>query len=114
EDLFTKTFGFIPSKELFNTAMQPSLILHVLLAKKSPVPVMYDYLNEVSPDKEMALALNKCTANLVKQQGAEMNLWRFTRGQINFKPLPGIPATDRGTYIQIVECAKPLVRGVNI
>ena len=28
--------------------------------------------------------------------------------------LPGIPATDRGTYIQIVECAKPLVRGVNI
>jgi len=36
------------------------------------------------------------------------------RQRINFAPLPPIPATDRGTYIQIVECGRPIPRGVSI
>jgi len=114
EDLFLKYFGVIPDRNLFNLAMQPSLILRVLLGKKSPLPAQYDYLQGQAADRLMAEALNRAVEKLEKQRGAEMSEWRYSRGRINFSPLPPIPATERGTYIQIVECAKPLVRGVSI
>jgi penicillin amidase len=116
EDLFLKPFGFIrlAGPDLFNLAMQPSYILHVLKGKDSPVPVQYDYLGGKTPDRVMAEALNRAVEKLAKEKGPEMALWRYSRGQINFSPLPPIPSTDRGTYIQIVECAKPQIRGVSI
>jgi hypothetical protein len=43
-----------------------------------------------------------------------MSEWRYSRGKIDFSPLPSIPSTERGTYIQIVECARSGVRGMNI
>jgi penicillin amidase len=116
EDLFLEPFGFIrlQGQDLFNTAMQPSLIVHVLRGSRSSVPAQFDYLKGRTPDRVMAEALNKAVEKLKSQRGEEMANWRYTRGMINFRPLPGIPSTDRGTYIQIVECAKPLLRGVSI
>lgn len=78
------------------------------------MPVQYDYLKGRLPRDVMIDALNRAVAGLEKTRGPDMALWRSRRGQINFAPLPPIPATDRGTYIQIVECAKPTVRGVSI
>lgn len=116
EDLFLDHFGFIQlqGKALFNTALQPSFILHVLRGKASPVPVLYNYLNGKAPAQVMAQALNKAVNKLAKERGPEISTWRYSRGWINFSPLPPIPSTDRGTYIQIVECTKPRVQGVNI
>jgi penicillin amidase len=116
EDLFLKPFGFIQvqGKDLFNTAMQPSFILHVLRDRVSPVPVQYSYLNGKMPQAVIADAWNKAVEKLAKQRGMSPSGWGYTQGQISFKPLPGIPKTDRGTYIQIIECAKNDVHGVNI
>lgn len=115
-DLFDKPFGFIKlqGQGTFNQAMQPSLIAHVLRGKRSSVPVQYDYLRGRHPNVVMVQALNRAVEKLARQRGAEMTLWRYSRGSINFTPLPPIPSTDRGTYIQIVECGKPRIRGVNI
>jgi len=116
EDLFLNHFGFIQiqGKELFNTALQPSFILHVLRGKASPVPVQFNYLNGKTPAQVMAQALNKAVDKLIKERGTAISTWRYSRGWINFSPLPPIPSTDRGTYIQIVECTQPRVQGVNI
>ncbi len=116
EDLFGKTFGFIKlqGQGMFNLATQPSLIVHVLKDRRSSVPVQYDHLKGRHPNAVMIQALNRAVAKLMKERGPEMALWRHTRGNINFSPLPPIPSTDRGTYIQIVECGKPNVRGVSI
>jgi penicillin amidase len=62
----------------------------------------------------MNASLNEAIDTLTKQQGAQMNLWIYSQGIINFAPLGGIPNTARGTYIQIVELSKPSFRGVNI
>ena len=43
-----------------------------------------------------------------------MNTWRYTQGEIDLKPLPGLPKTSRGTYIQIVELSHPTVTGESI
>jgi len=116
EDLFGQPFGFIKlqGQGMFNMAVQPSLILHVLSGKRSTVPVQYDYLKGRSPDAVMIHALNRAVESLARQKGDDMARWRYTRGNINFAPLPPIPATDRGTYIQIVECGRPIPRGVSI
>ncbi len=115
EDLFGKPFGFIKleGQGLFHQAMQPSFIVHVLKGRRSPVPVQHDYLQGRRRQDVMLDALERAVARLKQQRGDDMTMWRFSRGNINFAPLPPIPATDRGTYIQIVECGRP-VRGVSI
>jgi penicillin amidase len=40
--------------------------------------------------------------------------WGYRQPLINFQPLPGIPSTNRGTYIQIVETGGRGFRAVNI
>lgn len=116
EDLFARPFGFIKlqGQDMFNLAMQPSLIVHILKGARSSVPVQYDYLKGRTAQAVMIQALNRAVESLAKKLGAEPSLWRYTRGRINFKPLASIPSTDRGTYIQIVECATPSIRGVSI
>lgn len=116
EDLFGKPFGFIKlqGQDLFRTAMQPSLVFRVLQGKRSAIPVQYDYLKGRHPGTVMVAALNRAVGRLEKERGTDMLLWRYSRGRINFAPLPSIPSTDRGTYIQIVECGRPHVRGVSI
>ncbi len=116
ESLFAKQFGFIKlqGQRMFDLAMQPSFIYHVLMAKGSPVPVQADYLTGRTPDAVMLDALNKAVAALEKKSGPEMAAWTYSRGRIGFSPLPSIPATDRGTYIQIVEVTPTGPCGANI
>lgn len=116
DDLFLKPFGFITlqGRNLFDLAMQPSYILHVLLGPASPVPVQGSYTRGRSSDRVMLEALNRASAALTKQLGSDVTGWRSSRGTISFAPLAPIPATDRGTYIQIVECARPFARGFSI
>lgn len=114
--LFLQPFGFImlQGRGTYETAMQPSYILHVLLGKQSGVPAQFDYLQGKSPDRVMVEALNAAVSGLEKSRGGLQSAWSFSRGYTRFDPLPSMPATDRGTYIQIVECSKPTVTGVNI
>lgn len=114
DDLFLQTFGDFGDRGLFNKAMQPSFMLHVLLGRHSSVRVRYDYLAGRSADGVMLAALDTSVQSLAKARGPLMANWRYHVGTFNLAPLPGIPAYDRGTYIEIVECGKPEVTGVSI
>jgi penicillin amidase len=99
---------------LFNRLLQPSLILHLLEGQKSGVPPSRDYFNGRNKDEVVVEALSSAINDLAAKRGPQMNLWAYNQGEINLAPLPGIPRTNRGTYIQIVEVSKPLFRGVNV
>jgi penicillin amidase len=116
EELFNDAFGFIrlQGADLFNTAMQPSLILHVLQGKRSAVPAQWNYLGKLTAEELLTKCLNKAVEKLAAARGPEMAAWRHTQGRIRFAPLPDIVSTDRGTYIQIVECLRSGLRGISI
>jgi penicillin amidase len=78
------------------------------------VPLSRNYLNGKSPDVVMLEALKTALADLVKERGPQMNTWRYSQGEIDLKPLPGIPKFSRGTYIQIVQLSRPTVVGESI
>jgi penicillin amidase len=101
-------------RNFFNQLMQPSLILHVLEGQRSGLPPARDYFNGKSKDEVIVGALTKAIDDLSKARGPQMNLWAFVQGEINFRPLPGIISTSRGTYIQVVELSKPAFRAVSI
>jgi penicillin amidase len=102
------------SAQVYNLLVQPSLLLHAIEGAKSGVPPSRDYFNGRDRDDVMIASLIEAIDTLTKKQGAQMNLWIYSQGIINFAPLGGIPNTARGTYIQIVELSKPSFRGVNI
>ncbi|HWP45142.1 MAG TPA: penicillin acylase family protein, partial [Blastocatellia bacterium] len=106
--------AFAGMNNLFNRLMQPSLILHVLDGDKSALPPSRDYFNGKSKDEVVVGALRKAIDELASKRGPHMNHWAYSQGEINFRPLPGIPRTSRGTYIQVVEVSRPVFRGVSI
>lgn len=101
-------------KDLFNTITQPSLILHVLEGKAASLPVKYDFLNGKSVTQVQRDALRQALERLTAKRGPSPALWGHVQPVISFNPLPPIPSTNRGTYIQIVELSKPLIRSVSI
>ena len=101
-------------KDLFNNITQPSLILHVLEGKKASVPVRYDFLNGKSVMQVQLEALQTALQNLAAKRGPALALWGHIQPTINFRPLPPIPSSSRGTYIQVVELSKPIIRSVSI
>ncbi|MSO22508.1 MAG: hypothetical protein EXQ58_04475 [Acidobacteria bacterium] len=101
-------------KDLFNTITQPSLILHVLEGKKASVPVRTDFLNGRSVNEVQLEALQMALQNLAAKRGHVPALWGYIQPTINFRPLPPIPSSSRGTYIQVVELSKPIIRSVSI
>lgn len=101
-------------KNLFNSITQPSLILHVLEGKKASVPVRTDFLNGRSVTEVQLEALQTALQNLSAKRGPAPALWGYTPPVIDFKPLPPIPSSSRGTYIQVVELSKPIIRSVSI
>jgi len=101
-------------KDLFNNITPPSLILHILEGKKASIPVRYDFLNGKSVMQVQLQALQMALENLASKRGPEMAFWGYVQPTINFSPLPSIPSTSRGTYIQIIELSKPQIRGLNI
>ncbi|HXG93326.1 MAG TPA: penicillin acylase family protein [Blastocatellia bacterium] len=101
-------------RNFFNQLIQPSMILHAIEGAKSGVPPSRDYFNGKNKDEVLVEALRKAIDDLSKKRGPQMNLWTYSQGEIDFKPLPGIIATNRGTYIQAIELSKPIFRSVNI
>jgi penicillin amidase len=101
-------------KDLFNNITQPSLILHVLEGKNSSVPVRTDFLNGKSVTQVQLEALQMALQNLTAKRGTVPALWGYIQPTINFQPLPPIPSSSRGTYIQVVELSKPVIRSVSI
>ncbi|HSV73805.1 MAG TPA: penicillin acylase family protein [Chthonomonadales bacterium] len=114
--LFDATFGFIKlqGRGLFDTAMQPSLMLRVLRGSASRVPVQFDHLRGRTPDAVVVGAFEKAVAELTRQRGAEMAEWRLARGYYTSGAGTRIPNIERGTYIQIAECLPGGVRAVTI
>ncbi|HEU0006573.1 MAG TPA: penicillin acylase family protein [Terriglobia bacterium] len=101
-------------KDLFNNITQPSLILHVLEGKHASLPVRTDFLNGKSVTQVQLEALQTAMQNLATKRGPTPALWGHIQPTINFRPLPPIPSSSRGTYIQVVELSKPIIRSVSI
>jgi acyl-homoserine lactone acylase PvdQ len=121
EAIFADEFRYMDSlaassgiRNFFISLTQPSLILHILDGTRSGVPPSRDYLNGRNKNEIIIEALKKALDNLGAKYGPQMNLWRYDQPEIYFKPLPGIPGTSRGTYIQIIEVSRPFFRGESI
>lgn len=112
EVLFKEELGDVLDRQTFEQLLQPSLILHVLDGPKSGVPPLHDFLKGRTHDHVVLEALRKALATL-KQKSPQMHAWGYQGTMINFRPLPAVPSTNRGTYIQIVELSTP-PRGLSI
>jgi len=113
EELFADLLQDV-DKDLFTQITQPSLLLHVLEGKGASRPVRYDYLRGRDVNAVQMAALEKAVRQLMAQRGPAPALWGYFQPKINFKPLPPIPATQRGTYIMAAELAQPVIRGVSV
>lgn len=111
EVVFADDLGDFGDKNLFRTAIQPSLLWYVL-ADKPPRKLSRDYLNGESKDEVMVKALRVALERLRKERGEIFN-WGFRKPLWRFDPLPPIPGPNRGAYIQIVEVSSP-PHGFNI
>jgi len=112
-EVFSDEFGEAAAQPPLSMLLQPSALLHAILGKQSSVPLSRDYLNGRSSDEVMIAALRKALEKLASEDPLPTH-WRHKQGTIDLSPLPPIPRTNRGTYIQIVELAQPELRSVNI
>jgi penicillin amidase len=111
--LFGDDLGNFFDPNLFRMAIQPSYILYALQGNKAAVPRLYDYFNGKPKEEVLAIALGDALTQLKQQYGANMSQWRYKAPRMNWDKLPGIPYTDRGSYIQVIELSNPIV-GENI
>jgi penicillin G amidase len=121
EEIFADEFkqldalaAFAGARNFFNTLTSPSLILHALDGTKSGLPPSRDYFNGRSKNDVIVGALKKALDKLEAERGPQMNLWRYSQGDIDFRSLPAIPGANRGTYIQVIEVSKPTFRSESI
>jgi penicillin amidase len=91
-----------------------SVTVRALQGPQASLPLKYDYLKGKSRDEIIIGALKQAIGVLEATKGKEMSKWGRQPSWIKFDPLPPIPATARGTYIQIVEAAKPDLNGMDI
>lgn len=91
-----------------------SVLVRALQGPDAALPLKYDYLAGKNRDEVIVAALRSAVQVLDSTRGKEMSKWGRTPQWIEFDPLPPIPATARGTYIQVVEAAKPDMNGMNI
>ena len=108
EELFVPSVGNFLQPTLFQTAVQPSVMLNAL-ERKTKV----DYLQGRTREQVARDALKKAVAQLVASSGPLAVDWRFQPTTIPAPSGPPIPYRDRGSYIQIVELAGT-VRGRNV
>ncbi len=113
EVLWRQDLGDVLSRREFDQLLQPSTILHVLAGAASGVPLSYDALKGRKPD-EVAVQAMVLTIGEMRKKEPNPHRWGYRQPVIDFKPLPPIPATQRGTYIQIIETGRPHFRAVNI
>ncbi|MDW8105865.1 MAG: penicillin acylase family protein [Armatimonadota bacterium] len=102
--VFADDLGNFLSPDLFRLAIQPSYIAYALLGKRAPVPRLYDYFNGKEPEELLTIALADALTQLKRRYGGGMNLWRYSAPRMGWgEALPGVPYTDRGSYIQIIQ-----------
>jgi Penicillin amidase. len=111
--LFGDDLGNFFDPNLFRMAIQPSYILYALQGNKAAVPRLYDYFNGKPKEEVLAIALGDALTQLKQRYGANMSHWRYKAPRMNWDKLPGVPYTDRGSYIQVIELSNPIV-GENI
>ena len=106
--VFADDLGNFFDPALFRLAIQPSYIAYALLGKQAPVPRQFDYFNGKKPEEVLTIALADALTQLKRQYGGGMALWRYTAPRMNWgDALPGVPYTDRGSYIQIIQLGEP-------
>jgi penicillin amidase len=113
EVIWRQELGDVLDRRMFDRLLQPSAILHVLAGKDSGVGLTYDFLKGRRPD-EAAVQAALLTYQEARNKQPDITRWGYRQPMINFDPLPGIPSTNRGTYIQIVETARSKFRTANI
>jgi acyl-homoserine lactone acylase PvdQ len=75
-----------------------------LLGKQAPVPRQYDYFNGKKPEEVLTIALADAITQMKRRHGESMNLWRYSAPRMGWGDrLVGVPYTDRGSYIQIIQ-----------
>jgi len=111
--LFGDDLGNFFDPNLFRLATQPSYILYALQGNKAAVPRLYDYFNGKPKEEVLAIALADALTQLKQKYGANMSHWRYKAPRMNWDKLPGVPYTDRGSYIQVIELSNPIA-GENI
>jgi penicillin G amidase len=99
---------------LFRQFLSVSFILHVLDGPKSGVPPSQDYFNGKGKEQVIVAALSKAIDLLTQKRGPQMNFWEFDQSEFNLSPLPGIPDTDRATYLLAIELSKPLFKTASV
>jgi penicillin amidase len=105
----------VQAREIQDRDRLSSLLYRALRGNKAALPVSRDYFNGADRDQVMVDALKTALDECEKKFGTPlMSRWMYDQGKIKFDPLPWIPFYSRGTYIQIVECSKPDLVGVNI
>lgn len=110
--LIFRELNEIIDRRTLEQLLQPSAMLHQLEGSASKLPVQYNFLGDRSPDQVIVQALADAVKTL-KQKNPQMSAWGYSGRTIDFRPLPPIPSTNRGTYIQIVELS-PVIRGISI
>lgn len=112
--VFADDLGNFFSPDLFRLAIQPSYIYYALTGKRSPVPRQYDYFNGKKPEELLTIALADALTQLKRRYGEGMSQWRYSAPRTNWgTAMAGVPYTDRGSYIQIIEFGDPVV-GENV
>jgi penicillin amidase len=92
-----------------------SLLYRSLRGARAVLPPSRDYWNGADRDQVMLDVLRATLDALERQYGTpQVSRWMYDQGRIRFDPLPWIPLYSRGTYIQVVECAKPDLIGMSI
>lgn len=108
--VFADDLGNFFSPDLFRMAIQPSYIYYALTGKRSPVPRLYDYFNGKRPEEVLTIALADALTQLKRTYGEGISQWRYTASRMDWdKGLVGVPYTDRGSYIQVIEFGNPIV-----
>lgn len=112
--VFMDEYGDFLDRNLFNLAIQPSLILYTLQGKKATVPRLHDFFNGKVWDQVVLEALREALQSLKRKHGDEMSRWRYHVPRMRLAPLPDVPYSNRGTYIQVVELSSPDIQGENV
>jgi penicillin amidase len=102
--IFADDLGNFFSPDLFRLAIQPSYIAYALLGRQAPVPRQHDYFNGKKPEEVLTIALADAITQMKRRHGESMNLWRYSAPRMGWgDTMPGVPYTDRGSYIQIIQ-----------
>jgi penicillin amidase len=97
-EIFEGSIGNFYSPDLFQTVMQPSLMLKAMERKTS-----IDYLGKRTPEQVASAAFARALTNLKRSKGANIHDWGYTPGSFQVPGETPVPYGNRGSYIQIIE-----------